>query len=172
VSDRIIVLNDPVNFVDPLGLKVFVGQHSVGNSPFNHTAIILQPNNPNDFEKNTLFDNNSTATLGGQPFGEGYKGGHFGALQGVPNYSGDDPCGLNDKTEVKTPDGMSDTDFINALLAAANKYKDNLPYSPNPSEYSGYNSNGYVSGIISAAGGIAPNLPGSQPGYNKPIPLP
>src|SRR5712691_11083212 len=54
---------------------------------------------------------------------------------------------------------MTNEQFINALTSAANAYPNNLPYAlfPPPSGNT-YNSNSYVSGVITAAGGTPPNL--------------
>ncbi len=169
---------DPVNLLDPTGLKVYVGQHpaflNVSGNPFNHVTIVLRPDNPSDFADHPLFKGSggTEATLGGQAFGPGSNGQVFGNLQSAPNYPGDNPNNLSDLTEVCRPAGMSDTDFIKALIEAADAYGNDLPYAPFPAKGTGYhNSNGYVAGVISAAGGIAPALPGRQPGYGNPVPI-
>jgi RHS repeat-associated protein len=168
---------NPINFTDPLGLAVYVGEHGAAfpSDPFQHTAIVLQPDNPADFN----FSNN-TSTLGGQPGGSWWTSWSiFGNLRSSPDNPGDSPgtpCQpgpLKNLTLVPTPPGMTDTQFINSLINAADSYKNNLPYGlfPNPYGY-GYNSNSYTAGVIIKAGGTPPTLLGSQPGYGKPIPLP
>jgi hypothetical protein len=68
---------------------------------------------------------------------------------------------------------MTDTQFIKALIDASNSYQNNQPYFPLPDPAGpGYNSNSYTSGVIKKAGGTPPILPGNQPGYNKPLPIP
>jgi len=176
------VSNNPVNWVDPWGLKVLVGQHPafVNNeyNPFNHAAIVLAPDNPADFANNPIFNKTNTATLGAQGFGPGFNSffAWFGGLKGEINYQDDCPSKLNDLTEVSTPKGMSDTEFIKALLKAAALYKNNAIYDPIPTSgpygVLGYNSNSYVSGLIRAAGGVPPDLPGRRPGYNLLLPIP
>ena len=136
---------------------------------------MLEPDNPADFN----FPNN-VETLGGQPGGSIWSSASpYGNLQSAPNYPGDSPgtaCNpgpLHNLTRVATPRGMSDTQFINALITASQAYQNNLPYDPFP--YPGsdrWNSNGYTSGVITAAGGTPPVLPGIQPGYNVPVPIP
>jgi hypothetical protein len=82
--------------------------------------------------------------------------------------------------------GMSDCDLIKALLAAAARYKNDLPYSfPNISWVPGrtdgemqpgqYNSNSYVAGLLAAVGVVLSNVNAGGdyqvPGFQKPIPL-
>jgi RHS repeat-associated protein len=161
--------NNPVSWIDPLGLAVYVGEHTVLGLPsVYHLVIVLQPDNPSAFADNPLFINN-LATLGGEPTG---KFPNLGNLAGKPNYDGDKPCKLKNLRRVPTPPGMTDSQFIQALINAANSYQNNLPYAGTPFPGSAYyNSNGYVSGVLQAAGGTPPSLPGIQPGYDQPIPL-
>jgi len=168
------VFNNPIGYIDPLGLAVYLGEHGAllwDDDPFKHTAIVLQPDNPSDFN----FPNN-TNTLGGQP-GAGVQNGNAPNLVSSPNNPGDSPgtaCNpgrLKNLTLVPTPAGMTDTQFIQALIAAAGSYQNNLPYAPFPLG-DAYNSNSYTAGVIIKAGGTPPALPGIQPGYGHPIPLP
>jgi len=112
---------NPVNATDPSGLKVLVGQHpAFANqrwNPFNHVAIILRPDNPNDFINHPFFSHScgKEATLGGQAFGSGL--GLFGKLKKVANYSGDLPSKLNNLTIVAGSSGQGDTMFIKRILA-------------------------------------------------------
>jgi len=169
--------SDPVNGADPSGLAVYVGEHGAfyPGDPLQHTAIVLQPDNPGDFD----FPNN-TSTLGGQPGGSWWTSWSiYGNLQSSPNNPGDSPgtaCHpgpLKNLTLVPTPPGMTDTQFINSLLNAADSYQNNQPYNPFPDPFGiYYNSNSYTSGVITAAGGTPPVLPGIQPGYSNPVPIP
>jgi RHS repeat-associated protein len=165
--------NNPINFSDPFGLEVYVGEHpaffNVGINPLNHAAIVLRPDNPEDFKNHPLFKDTGgkEATLGGQL--------KDGKLVSAPNYSGDNPNNLNDLTKVPCPEGQTDTEFIQNLINAANAYKNDKGYAALP--VSGplggdvYNSNSYVSGVLKAAGATPPNFGGFKPGYNKPLPL-
>jgi hypothetical protein len=81
---------------------------------------------------------------------------------------------------------MTDCQFIKSILSTSFKYMNNLEYSfPNISPIpfkddgampvNGYNSNSYVSGVLSGAGATAPTInTGGQfqvPGYSNPIPI-
>jgi len=148
-------------------LAVYVGEHGAllwDGNPFEHTAIVLQPDNPSDFN----FPNN-ISTVGGQPGGIN--------LVSSPNNPGDSPgtdCHpgrLKNLTLVPTPSGMTDTQFIQALIAAAASYQNNQFYALFPVG-DAYNSNSYTAGVIIKAGGAPPPLPGLKPGYGHPLPLP
>jgi len=78
---------NPTGYSDPMGTAVYVGEHGAvfPGDPIQHTAIVLQPNNPADFN----FSNN-TYTLGGQPGGAG-SWSPYGNLRSVPNNPGDSP---------------------------------------------------------------------------------
>lgn len=139
----------------------------------NHVAIVLRSDNPSDFANNPLFKGTGgkEATLGGQAFGKGK--GIFGNLRSAPNYEGDNPSKLNDLTEIKRPKGMTDTEFINKLIKASESYQDDKLYDPFPDAFGYYyNSNSYASGVIRKPGAVPPKLPGYQPGYGQPLPLP
>jgi len=176
------VFNNPISYIDSLGLAVYVGEHGAlfDSDPLQHTAIVLRPDNPADFSGNWLFTNPTQATLGGQPgpLIQDPNAGNFDMqnLVSAFNYPRDNPGSechpgrLKNLTLVPTPPGMTDTQFIQALISAAGSYQDNLRYALFP-QGNTYNSNGYVSGVIIAAGGTPPSLPGIQPGYSHPIPL-
>jgi RHS repeat-associated protein len=166
---------NPIGAIDPSGLAVYVGEHGAifPGDPINHAAIVLQPDNPSDFQNSPLFQSNGgqQATLGAQAFGPNVLG-LFGGLVSKSNYHGDSPCNLKNLTLVPTPAGMSDTDFINSLIAAAGRYGNDQMYDPFPDPFGlTYNSNGFVSGVINAAGGTPPGLPGLTPGYNESVPI-
>ena len=194
------VLNNPISFTDPTGEKVYVGKRdAVPPLPGKHTAIILKPDNMHSFRNHDLFKKfGDFAILSGLPDGPENKcSSFFGSLRFAPNLPEDRPLNLDsnslnrdtkngkpDLREVRRPAGKSDTQFIQDLIAAAKRYKNNAPYHP---EATGrrlyrtgrpvvqmYNSNSFVSGVIRAAGGVRPALPGSNwiPGYDKPLPIP
>jgi len=170
---------NPVSNVDTTGLAVYVGQHGAIAPwvPFQHAAIVLIPDNPSDFANFGIFQqtNGAEATLGGQPGGIGSGAiGPLGSLVSEANFPGDNPCNLHDLTMVPTPAGMTDTQFILALLSEFAAYRNNLPYDffPDKSVFGQtYNSNSFVSGLLIGAGAVPPNLPGLRPGYGTPIPI-
>jgi len=172
---------NPISGVDPLGLRVQIIWHLAAsplgrltNPDSYHSALYLQP----DDQCNC--SGSWPMTLGAQKIG--------GKLVAVFNYPGDAYANRNYAKDVATPPGMSDCDFIRALISAAATYDDSLPYSfpwisfLGPGIHDGrmspgnYNSNSFVSGVILAAGGTAPDLGGGSiyqlPGYTNPIPLP
>ncbi len=168
--------SNPLKYIDPNGLAVYVGQHAAfvnsQHNPFNHAAIVLRPDNPQDFINHPLFSstNGREATLGGQAFGEGF--GLFGRLTSALNYQGDAASNLNDLTQVCRPEGISDTEFINNLINAASSYNNRALYDPFPDPFGlTFNSNSYVSGVLRATGAVPPFLPGYRPGYNRPLPI-
>jgi hypothetical protein len=135
-----------------------------------------------DFATNAMFAGSSgtEATLSAIPRG-GLLGGFGGTLVAVPNYGKDSPSNLDQLRPASGPDCLTDTQFIQAILAAAARYSNNSRYDPVPSSglgtFSTYNSNSYVSGVLSAAGGTLPSFPrpprsGSAPGFDWPLPLP
>jgi hypothetical protein len=153
---------------------VYLGEHSVSGTSFDHNAILLLPDNPSDFANDPLFQatGGKSATLGAQPFGPNVIG-LFGGLQFKPNHPGDAQCYLHDFALVRPPHGESDTAFIRALIAAARRYKNDARYDPFPDPFGlTYNSNSFVSGVLEAAGATPPPRPANVPGYDIPLPIP
>ncbi len=167
--------NNPTRYVDRLGLEVLIGQHYallVGGyawQPGMHQTLVFRPANPQDFVNNPNFapSGGASATLSGQ------MSWASGSLYSAWNYAGDTPGGLSDLTVIPTPPGLTDSQFINNIIAAAGAYRDNLPYGPFPdSRFVTFNCNSYAAGVVEAAGGALPDLPGWQPGSWRPIPIP
>jgi hypothetical protein len=138
-----------------------------------HAALYLKPDDP------CHCSGTWPMTLSAHP--QGGIGGILGTLVKTPNYAGDAIYNSEFTQLVRRPAGMSDCDFIHALISAAASYQNNLPYST-PSIPSGamspgqYNSNSFVSGVLTAVGATPPSIyTGGQfqlPGYQNPIPLP
>lgn len=168
------VENNPIAFIDPSGLEVYIGDRPAfiptDYNPFKHGAIVLRPDNPEDFKNHPYFKDTGgrEATLGGQ-----YE---RGKLVSAPNYSDDNPNNLNNLTKIPCPKGLTDTEFINKLINAADSYKNDKAYAAFPVRGwlggEAYNSNSYVSGVLKAAGATPPIFGGYKPGYKKPLPLP
>jgi uncharacterized protein RhaS with RHS repeats len=109
------VRNMPTRFRDPLGLLVQVGYRSAAGQ-FQHMVIELTPDNPDDFEGTDLFHDNM-ATLASEPeFSNAAPWGPFGNMIKTPNDPSDRPCNLHGMTPINPPDGMSDSEFIQALM--------------------------------------------------------
>jgi RHS repeat-associated protein len=176
VSTYVYAGENPINGIDPLALRVLVGYHSAvfPGDPAKHLVIVLEPDNPSDFSNYNIFSatGGAMATIGAQIGGPLSPSGWdpLGSLQGQFNYPGDNPCKLEGLTTVNPPSGMTDRQFINALISAALSYNDNQSYFGFLGL--GYNSNSYVSGILTATGATLPIFPVWLPGYNTPIPLP
>lgn len=165
---------NPSSLVDPLGLIVMVIGHEAAaplgqlTSPtFAHSALYLQPDEPCNC------GGNWPVTLGAQKIGSN--------LVGTMNYPGDVLEKAEFKVIVNAPRGMSDCDFIRALISAAARYDNKLPYRipslPFGILSSGkYNSNSFVSGLLWAVGATPPDIDTrgrfQLPGYQNPIPLP
>jgi RHS repeat-associated protein len=173
---------NPVMRVDPTGLKVTITSHVVALDA-HHAAVEIRPDDPCDF---TDSEHNM------DPRFKKDKKGWFLTLSAGPvddklvsdiNRASDDPTKNDWRSAVQPPAGMSDTDFIKALLDADSNYKDNLTYEATYQDPGEYNSNGYVSGIIGAVGGIIsqpgrlPSVPPTKlgrvpyfPNFNNPVP--
>jgi RHS repeat-associated protein len=162
---------NPISLDDPSGLLVEVIGH-VAASPLGylttptsyHSALYLKPDDPCQCKGDWPL------TLGGQPFG--------GGLVSWPDNPGDNLANAQFRQIVPTPPGMTDCEFIQALIDAAVHYID-VPYSF-PSDLEGtmapgtYNSNSFTSGLIKGAGGTPPNIvipAGQLPGYQNPVPI-
>jgi RHS repeat-associated protein len=180
--------DNPLRFVDRHGLEVIIGGH-IAAAPVGtatrpdsiHLGLQLRPDNPADFSSAAgwirMPDGSLISTLGGQPGGDlGFRNFPWGNLRSARNYPGDFPEHTPIQVRVSPPCGMTDTQFINALIAGASSYGNDLRYNPFPmSVFGTYNSNSFVSGVLRAAGATPPDL-GLQrklqaPGYSRPVPL-
>jgi hypothetical protein len=159
---------------DPSGLRVEVIGHvaasplgKLTNPTSDHSALYLSPDDP------CHCSGTWPVTLGAQKIGAN--------LVAKFNYPGDAVSNAQFRQVVRPPAGMSDCDFIRALVSAAASYQDELPYSfPKiPSGFMApgqYNSNSFVSGVLQAVGATPPSINAGGkfqlPGYQNPIPLP
>ena len=172
--------NNPVNASDPSGLDAFLAAQPVINLagydvPAYHTAIVLIPNNPEDFSSQPgwtdLGGSSILSTLSAQP-STGFTAGTLfgqGNLISTPNWPNDQFQNLSQYVPIQTPNGMTDTQFINALINAAGSYNNSAQYFPSTVEQGGYNSNSFTSGVIKKAGGTPPAINYKAPGYSKPL---
>lgn len=108
-----------------------------------------------------------------------------GMLVEHTNYPGDAIQHATFTQLVPTPSGMTDCQFINALVGSASAYRNDQPYGfPHlgwiPGERDGsmdagsYNSNSFVAGTLLRAGSPPPPLNTGglfqAPGYGNPVP--
>lgn len=167
------VSSNPVNNIDPLGLEVEVFQHPVAGVG-NHVFLLLTPDNGGPQTSLSAFNRSTGDDLLSKVFNS--------KLNRIP---GNDLQKMNDGvtqprdgTTVCPPKGMSDQQFIDALIKADSSYENwknhyfALPFFPGT-----YNSNGYISGLLNSVGlpgsKIVGGLPGWQPGGSKaPPPFP
>jgi RHS repeat-associated protein len=143
--------NNPVNFIDPLGLKVFVvardvEKRAIGNFA-THAFIVVWPDNPEDFGGRTLWTLTGTKDLD--------------KLITVVDASDDLKYVTGKKAKTRTgfwrvprPEGKSDTQFIRDIMAAFTRYPSgSRDYEPRPdvSKNEG-NCNNVVAGSLVGAG--------------------
>ena len=179
--------------IDWLGTEVRLCQRGLlglGNT-FNHTWLDLVPDNPQDFADNPQLNpsddpNRNRGTVSGMPDGQGGSSGSGSSgssgssagdnLISVPNADINYPN--NDDGNfiiIPTPEGMTDTEFIDRILNAQNQYDNNnpLPYAAMPAGEN-YNSNSFIAGLLNSLGlngtALVQGLPGSQPGAGNPVP--
>jgi hypothetical protein len=164
----------PVLASDATGLLVSVVAHEAAaplgkltNPDSYHAALYLKPDDP------CSCSGTWPVTLGAQKIGD--------RLVGVVNYPGDAYQNSAFRQPVQPPAGMSDCEFIRALIEAAARYTALVPYSfpslpggaMGPNEF---NSNSYVSGLLKAVGARPPALRTlglfQLPGYQNPLPVP
>lgn len=145
----------------------------------NHVWLDLDPDNPADFANNPLFNTpgySNRSTISGEP-SPSYNPLIDGGISTLDYQPNADLCSkASAKILIPTPKGMTDTQFINALLAAAQAFQSGtLDYAGIPSASGGtYNSNSFAAGVLNQVGLNGPNLigklPGWHPGSTDPVP--
>jgi hypothetical protein len=147
----------------------------------NHAWLDLDPDNPADFANNPLFNtpgNPNRSTISGEPSPAYNPLSEFpkqiSTLNSTPN-SDLSSC-PSAKVLIPTPKGMTDTQFIQALLAAAQSFNNGtIPYAALPQNGGpAHNSNSFAAGVLSQVGlngsQLVSGLPGWQPGAQYPVP--
>lgn len=169
---------NPLRYADPSGLRVVVSGH-IAASPLGRVT------NPNSFHLSLYLKPDDPCTCKIEPITVGARpiDGNLGSIYNNPN---DALSNAAFTQTIPTPVGMSDCDFIKSILRSSSRYTSNLPYGfPNisllPFEHDGsmpvgtYNSNSFVSGVLSNAGITPPTInTGGEfqvPGYENPIPI-
>ncbi len=163
------VLNDPINAADPDGTVIIMQRHRVFARSPHHKSIRIIPRNQQRYRNDPRFR-------------RGAGGRYFCTIGAGPNLRGSLVSDLNRESDaspentpigiVRPPYGISEDDFIDALLAADAAYGDRLRYALFPSiAYPGdfYNSNSYIDGLIRSTGA---SPPASGPYFGDWTPVP
>ena len=172
----VFVNNDGVNYIDWLGLDVYLDTHPVVRGE-NHSFVLLEVDCKSVWDDTPLFKFHSLpnghhyATLGAGP-GFGFWG-HL--INGVDRPKDADLSTVNYSRKIVDPPGMSDDDFITKLVNTHEHYNEKAWYALFPqADDDDYNSNGYVSGLLNIALGFdegdIPQQPPNTPGFEKPVP--
>jgi len=159
--------NNPVNWIDPWGEKVYVNARKVKGT-FGvgvHTWTECVPDNPGDFggEKSWIRgayeDNGKLKSRKNDKYDKKY-----------PKKK------LRGRYEIKPPKGKTDTQFIKDIEKAAKKYKDNRDYGAfSEVDDNEGNCNNYTTGLLEGAG-VPPEVidkldpTGLNPGLGTPLP--
>jgi len=128
-----------------------------------HTFLRITPDSPSDFGVESSF----TFTMGGQDVDD--------KLQGIINYPGDLNANQDSikMTEViRTPEGISDTEFISNILEVHGRLGDE-DYNAASFNLNGRNCNNYSTSLLEGAGSEVPDNfdpNGANPGLGESIP--
>ncbi len=176
---------NPIYYVDPFGLRVYMAEKSIGGDPTGiggHTWVILESDHPEELPGLPL-DPNGRLALRAGPDGPGYDKWAHGAHL-VAQVGGDSTTKWRQLYDIPTPEYLDcesvsdDTRHIRAIIDAYNSFIKNqqgkLPYSGLADTLDGveqYNSNSFTAAILGAAGNNVPDPWGYQPGIDKPVPL-
>lgn len=131
-----------------------------------HASVEITPNNQARWSSDPRFSARDASghaflTLGAGPSASG-------RLVSNLNRQADSASAQAATVTVPTPGGEDAA--IERLLRADGNYRDDAPYTFFPALQGGYNSNSYVSGILSAAGLHRPAFSLPMPGYTSPLP--
>ena len=171
--------NNPILFTDPDGKEIVVQVHPVigGRS---HASIRIEPEDQSRAQSDPFVGRNFKtgkryATLGAGPNSNNPVAVIAGSTELMSDVNRDRDFDLQSfpKTEEVVLDlgGRDEGEVIDALFAADANYDDNLPYELLPDgDGKSYNSNSYVSGLLTAVGFTPPPLTSNVPGYDQPVP--
>ena len=164
--------NNPYGFVDPDGREVRLQTHGVFGSPFNHSKIVIIPDdqrrwaNDHRFKDNVL-DGKVYATVGAGP-----KRNRL--ISGVNRPTDLVQSGNRQDEEVVDPSGRTENELINDIFEAEKNFPHSLDYDFAPSVFAGtnvgYNSNSFISGLLDFLGLTVTSPPVRAPAYNRPVP--
>jgi RHS repeat-associated protein len=141
--------------------KIYVAGHRVGKVGPYHTALEYD-------------DGTGVQWISAGPEGtslEGFEKLVGGVGNEVNGIRATDAPGLNKTLGVVTPPkGMSAGEYFNTLTTAAGNYSNSVDYDMFPGVSNSYNSNSYVSGLLSATGGASSVNMSGFVGGGKPLP--
>lgn len=172
--------NDPLNGTDRSGNKIDIIAHEVVigvQTGYYHMTIVVNPDNQAAYTNNPNFQlNNAGALIETIGAGPAASLSHFPAVLDSATNRPTDRNELGYVVATVSP-GPGDTEdaLIARMNTAANNYKSNeVNYNFLPSDkIGGYNSNGFVTGLINSLGANVP-LPDQSilpmPGANRPVP--
>lgn len=137
-------LNNPFIYIDPDGKTVYLHARDVkvGNTKVgNHIFIEAVPDNPEDFD-----EEHRDFTLSGMH-------NENNELVIIKDWAGDKNVQISATQVIETPEGMTDTEFINMLIALYEDYeKYDIKEEYDFMSWSEYNSNDAASSLLSGAG--------------------
>ena len=124
------VVNDPLNLIDRYGLQE-ESPFSVGYKPViagrYHTLIVYK--NPETGEVQVLVEGFPTNRFGTK---EKKLGGTGNLKRETDTTKQTDPKIIEKKEPIPIPKGITEKEFKKAMLDAANRYRDNVPYNALP----------------------------------------
>ena len=151
-------LEDPVNYMDPSGLQVWVGWHSLSPLPGYHTFLYIIPS-----------DGRAPFTIGGGPDG---PYGIFGRMYVSRNRERDANRSLDVDVSkwrrIRPPPGCTEEEFIRLLEKLASQFR-GVAYTLVPGTPWSSNSNSVTAGLLLASGAQLPSLPVMAPGIQYPL---
>jgi RHS repeat-associated protein len=170
--------NSPIDSIDLQGLVIYYANHSVIPG-ISHSLIVIIPDDQAAYANDPRFQNFTPdglryATIGAGP--DSMIGSLFGAggdLIAAVNRPTDVNGAFNNKQALALPDGFSDeNEAISALFSDVSNYDmAPVPYTLFPSAGTAeYNSNSFISGLLSAEGFDLPNTGAYTPGFGNPVP--
>ena len=175
VNRYVYCANNPVNYIDPLGLEVRVQWHRVAGNSW-HSLITIIPDNQARYANDPRFNNVDANGRRFATLGAGPEGGRL-----VSNINRDtDRVAHQGGHVVNRPNDCANEDtYIDRLFTSDANYPDNLDYDLFPANPGnrrllvaddGFNSNSYVAGLLGATGGTVARPTVNVPGWNRPVP--
>jgi len=170
------VINNPVNYTDPLGLEVRAQWHRVAGNNF-HTFITIIPDNQARYANDPRFRN---VNANGRRYSTLGAGPERGLLVSNINREKDRVPHTGGHVVARASDCANEDVYIDRLFAYDANYGDNLDYDLFPANPGnrrvlvaddGFNSNSYAAGLLGATGGTVARPTVNVPGWDRPVPV-